>query len=69
LRYAEFVVPLVKATQQQQQMIKNLQSDNILLKQKVQQLEAQNNKFINQQKEINQLKVQVKQLLKAVKIQ
>ena len=62
LRYAEFVVPLVKATQQQQQMI-------VVLKQKVKQLEMQNQKVVNQQKEINQLKVQVKQLLKAVKMQ
>jgi len=38
LRYAEFVVPLVKATQEQQETIKNLEQENQELKQALQEL-------------------------------
>jgi hypothetical protein len=38
LRYAQFVVPLVKAMQEQQQMIETLKNENIELKQQLQQI-------------------------------
>ncbi len=40
LRYAEFVVPLVKGMQEQQMMIKNLQRENIELKNRIAKLEG-----------------------------
>ena len=46
LRYAEFVVPLVKAVQEQQKMIEALQKEN----------EAQKNSNANLQKQIDELK-------------
>jgi len=39
LRYAEFVVPMVKAIQEQQQMINNLIDENSELKQRLERLE------------------------------
>ncbi len=39
LRYAEFVVPLVKAVQEQQIMIEKLQSENQLLKSKISEID------------------------------
>ena len=40
LRYAEFVVPLVKATQEQQDKIVQLEAENIQLRERLDQLEA-----------------------------
>ena len=42
LRYAEFVVPLVKAVQEQQVMIEALQKQNELLQQRIAQVETKN---------------------------
>ncbi len=40
LRYAEFVVPLVKAVQEQQQMIEELKTQNVQLQQKSAEVDA-----------------------------
>ncbi len=40
LRYAEFVVPLVKGMQEQQQMIEELKNENIDLKKQMDELKA-----------------------------
>ena len=42
LRYADFVVPLVKAVQQQQQMIEALQKQNVDLQKRILKLERNN---------------------------
>jgi trimeric autotransporter adhesin len=42
LRYAEFVVPLVKAVQEQQTMIETLKKQNELLQQRIEKLEHKN---------------------------
>jgi len=52
LRYAEFVVPLVKATQEQQEVIENLEKENTALKE---QIDKQNNQMVNILKRINKL--------------
>ena len=49
IRYAEFVVPLVKGMQEQQQLIKSLQ---LLVEQQQQQLEALKNKIYGQEKQL-----------------
>jgi len=52
LRYAEFVVPLVKATQEHQEVIENLEKENTALKE---QIDKQNNQMVNILKRINKL--------------
>ncbi len=58
LRYAEFVVPLVKAMQEQQEMIQALQEENNLLKQ---QLSVQEVQLIELAKEVNSMKAMLQE--------
>ena len=52
LRYTEFVVPLVKATQEQQEVIENLEKGNIALEE---QIKMQNSQMIDVLKRIQKL--------------
>ena len=61
LRYAEFVVPLVKATQEQQVLIEKQQD---LTQEQQALIEEQQIKLLNQQNEIDELRLLVNQLLK-----
>ena len=56
LRYADFVVPLVKAVQEQQAMIDSLQTENAQLKVNQDQVTAELNTLKQLAAEVNELK-------------
>jgi hypothetical protein len=61
LRYATFIVPVVKSIQEQQQMIDNLKSENAILKA---QLSQQASAQVTVEKEIAELKSALNALVK-----
>ena len=55
IRYAEFVVPIVKSVQEQQLLIEELQNENKQLQKELEEVKQLNNKLLNLEKRIEEL--------------